>query len=154
MKCEQFIVPCFFGIFFKNVKSGLYNQYTQKYYRILRILPILSTTHLCNENYHHMPVVAQIHFYSEFDLGHSQIDISISDFPNRTFRFGNIHVRNMIYVPNPIWDIPNRIWNTVGFGTLGVLNLTMFQINISTFGSWLGFGYVIPNPTMIQTYLC
>jgi len=57
------------------------------------------------------------------------------------------------YVPNPIWDIPNRIWNTVGFGTLGVPNLTMFQINIGTFGSWLGFSYVIPNPTMYQTYL-
>ena len=56
----------------------------------------------------------------------------------------------MIYVPNSIWDISNRIWNTVGFGTPGVLNLIMFQINIGMFGTWLDFGFVIPNPTMFQ----
>ena len=56
----------------------------------------------------------------------------------------------MMYVPNSIWDIPNRIWNTVGFGTLSVRNLTMFQINIGMFGTWFGFGHTIPNPTMFQ----
>ena len=84
------------------------------------------------------PTVFQIRF------GKSEIEMSIWEYP----------CPKHDYVPNPIWDIPNRIWNTVGFGTVGVPNLTMFQINIGTFGSWLGFSYVIPNPTMYQTYLC
>jgi len=83
-------------------------------------------------------------------------------FPNRNFDFGlpksefsiwNIHVWNVIIVPNPIWDIPNQIWNIVRFGTHNVLNLTMSQINIGTFGVWMGFGYVIPNPSMHQMCL-
>src|ERR1043165_5774635 len=83
-------------------------------------------------------VVAQIHFCSEFDLGHSQIDILIWD----------IHVRNMIMFRIQFGSWPKSNLEQVGFGTLGVLNLTMYQINIGTFGSWLGFGYAMPNPTM------
>src|ERR1700734_2466279 len=41
------------------------------------------------------PVVDQTQLCSESDLGHHQIGISISDIPNRNFRFGNTHVRNV-----------------------------------------------------------
>ena len=99
---------------------------------------------------YYIAVVDQTQLCSEFDLGHSQIVISISDIPNRNFRFGNTHVRNVINIPNPTWDIPNQIWNMVRFGTLDTPNPTMFQINIDTFGSWLGFRHMIPNPTMSQ----
>ena len=43
-------------------------------------------------------VVDQTQLCSESDLGHHQIGISISDIPNRNFRFGNTHVRNVINI--------------------------------------------------------
>jgi hypothetical protein len=53
---------------------------------------------------------------------------------------------------------PKSNLEQVRFGTLGVLNLTMFQINIGTFGSWpksnleqVGFGTLgVLNLTMFQ----
>ena len=45
------------------------------------------------------------------------------------------------------WDIPNQIWNIVRFGTL---DTTIFQVNINTFGLWLGFRHMIQNLTMSQ----
>ena len=102
--------------------------------------------------YRYKAVVDQTQLCSEFDLGHSQIVISISDTPNRNFRFG-ISMSEMWPYPKSNLGYPKSDLEHGQIWTLNAPNLIISQIHLGKFGTQLGFGYMIPNPTMIQIYL-
>ena len=111
-------------------------------------------------------VVDQIQLCSEFDLGHHQIGISISDIPNWNFRFG-ISMSEMWPYPKsnlgyPESDLehirpcPKSTWVNLGqvwFERLNTPNSTMSQICLGKFGSWSGLVSYVRNLTMSQIYL-
>ncbi len=54
-------------------------------------------------------------------------------YPKSKFRFRASQTGISIlddHVPNPTWNIPNRIWDMVKYGTFDAPNLTMFQIHL------------------------